>query len=147
MKTILVATDYSDAANNAVEYASELAKKSNSKIILLNVLKLSPHVSNSLASSADIEKLISQGEKRLAAFSQSIHEKHGIEVEHALMQEDTIESLRQYVSVHDIDLVVMGIDSNLLEYKWLGNTTTAAIDLQKFPLLVVPNDIHFQSIK
>lgn len=63
-----------------------------------------------------------------------------------LRKDDTIESLKEYTSTHHVDLVVMGIESNLTEYKLFGNTTTAAIQLMMFPLLVVPNDIDFDGI-
>ena len=37
MKTILVPTDFSNNANNALKYANEFAKAINNKIVLLHV--------------------------------------------------------------------------------------------------------------
>ena len=63
-----------------------------------------------------------------------------------LRRNETIENLKDYCGSHPVDLVVMGIQSNLTEYKLFGNTTTEAVQLMQFPLLVVPNDIQFTGI-
>ena len=40
MKTILLATDFSNAANNATNYAIELAASHGSKLVLINAYSL-----------------------------------------------------------------------------------------------------------
>lgn len=146
MKTILVATDYSEPASNAMNYAALLAQKTGAELILLNVYKLSIHASNSLASNSSIEHLIKKSEGQLIELALETEDRYKIKVGYELGQDDTIDSLKAYIDTHSVDLVVMGIESNLIEYKWFGNTTTAAIGLMKFPLLVVPNDIPFNGI-
>ena len=147
MKTILVATDFSDPANNAVDYAAHLAKQTGAELILFNVFKLNIHASNSLASNSSIEKLIDKNEDQLTELAEELEEKYQIRARWELRKNDAIDSLKEYMDSHSVDLVVMGIESNLTEYKLFGNTTTAAIKLMQFPLLVVPNDIHFEGIK
>ena len=146
MKTILVATDFSAPANNAVSYAAHLAQNSGAELILFNVFKLSIHASNSLASSSNVEQMIARDEEQLRTLAQEIEENSKITVRWVLEKDNTIEKLKEYTKNNPVDLVVMGIESNLTEYKWLGNTTTAAIKLMQFPLLVVPNDIQFEGI-
>lgn len=146
MKTILVATDYSAAANNAVDYAAQLASKTGAELVLFHVYKVSVHVSNSLGSFASIEKLVKKSEERLNEYAIEISKRYGIKVRYELMRDDTILGLKKYTREHLVDLVVMGIESNRIEYKWFGNTTTEAIKLMQFPLLVVPNDIQFSGI-
>ncbi|MBI1289122.1 MAG: hypothetical protein GC178_16270 [Flavobacteriales bacterium] len=147
MKTILVATDYSVPANNALEYAAQLAQKTNARLILLNVYKLNIHSSNSLASASDIDHLVKRSETKLIELALETEGRFKIKVDYELGKDDTVESLSKYIKTHAVNLVVMGIESNLVEYKWFGNTTTAAIQLMQFPLLVVPNDITFQGIQ
>lgn len=146
MKTILVATDYSSPANNAVEYAAHLAKDAGTELILFNVYKLSIHASNSMASSSNVEHLKEQNEIHLSELAKDISDRFEINVSWEVGKDDTVESLKVYTQNNPVDLVVMGIESNLTEYKLFGNTTTAAIKLMQFPLLVVPNDIHFEGI-
>ncbi|WP_258104870.1 universal stress protein [Marinoscillum sp. MHG1-6] len=143
---ILVATDFSPAANNAVDYAAHLAQTTDSELILFNVFKLNIHASNSLASTSSIDNLIRKSENELIRQSRDLQESHKIKVSWELKKDDTIGSLKQYMKTHWVDLVVMGIESNLIEYKLFGNTTTSAIHLMQFPLLVVPNEIPFAGI-
>ncbi|MBV6639467.1 MAG: universal stress protein [Cyclobacteriaceae bacterium] len=146
MKTILVATDFSAPANNAVDYASHLAKETGAELILFSVHKLSTHASNSLATTTHIDDLLKKKEDQLLALAQKLSNQFGISVRWELKKDDPILDLKNYTKTHPVDLVVMGIESNLIEYKLLGNTTTAAIKLLQFPLLVVPNDIDFTEI-
>ncbi|XOV93603.1 MAG: universal stress protein [Bacteroidota bacterium] len=146
MKTILVATDFSDPAKNAVDYAAHLSQGTGAELILFSVYKLSIHASNSMASMSHIDDLVKKKEEELVKLTQEIKEQYKISVRWELRKDDPIYSLKSYTDTHPVDLVVMGIESNLIEYKLLGNTTTAAIQLMRFPLLVVPNDIHFKEI-
>jgi len=146
MKTILVATDFSDPAKNAVEYATHIAKETDAELILFSVYKLSIHASNSLATTTHVDDLMKKKEDQLNALAKKLSDQYKITVRWELRKDDPIADLKSYTKAHPVDLVVMGIESNLIEYKLLGNTTTAAIKLLQFPLLVVPDDIDFTEI-
>lgn len=143
MKTILVATDYSAAADNAVEYSARLAKDTGAELLLFNVFKLSPHASNALPSTAAVDDLVAQSEDRLHDAARAVAGRHGIAVRWFLGKDDTVQSLSAYMKTHPVDLVAMGIESGLTEYKLFGNTTTDVIHLMQFPLLVVPNGLEY----
>ena len=146
MKTILVATDYSSAATNAVDYAANLAKATSAELVLFNVYRLSIHASNSMASATSIDHRFEQNQDKLEELTNDTAKRYGIKARWELTEGDTIGGLKSFTSAHLVDLVVMGIESNLLEYKLFGNTTTAAIRLMQFPLLVVPNDVQYTGI-
>lgn len=146
MKSILVATDFSSPATNAVEYAGHLARVTGAKLILFNVYQLSIHARNSLASTSSLDKLRVKNDQKLLEMTKELVERFQIQVDWALENGETVESLSKQVAEHPVDLVVMGIESNLTEYKLFGNTTTAVIQLMEFPLLVVPNDIEFKQL-
>ncbi len=146
MKTILVATDYSSPASNAVDFAANISSETGASLILFNVHKLSVHARNSLASSDSIEHRIKQSEEQLVKHCQEVSDQYKINVEWELGKDDTVESLKEFTSKHSVDLLVMGIESNLTEYKLFGNTTTDTIKLMQFPLLVVPHDVHYNGI-
>lgn len=147
MKTILVATDYSEPAENAVNFAANIARETDAELILFNVFKPSIHASNSMASSEDIQHLKNLNEVKLIEVAMEIKDQFDITVFWEVAEADTIESLKNYTANHPVDLVVMGIESNKTEYKIFGNTTTGAIKLMQFPLLVVPNDVNFEGIQ
>ncbi len=141
MKNLLVATDFSAAATNAVEYAAQLARTLGAELTLFNVFKLDVHAANARVSSANIEHHRRNNEKQLEDLAVNLAQQHQLHVKWACLADDTIERLREYVAQHPVGLVVMGIESNLPEYKLFGNTTTAAIKVRGFPVLVVPNGV------
>jgi nucleotide-binding universal stress UspA family protein len=147
MKTIVVATDYSATANNALRFGANLARAFNAELVLLNVYHPSVHVANSLMTPDAIDHILLNNENRLRELAVITAFEYQVQVSSVSKTADTIEALEDYVASRPVDLVVMGMDSSLLEYKLFGNTTTAAIRSLKFPLLVVPNDIPFKSLK
>lgn len=148
MNTILVATDHSTTAQNAVNYTAHLAKVTGSELILFNVFKLSVHSRNSITTStSSIDNQLHESEERLQGLCDELEGSFGINVRWEIGKDDTIDSLKTFMKDHIVDLVVMGIESNLTEYKLFGNTTTAAIKLMQFPLLVVPHDVAFNGLK
>jgi nucleotide-binding universal stress UspA family protein len=58
MITILVATDFSTIADNAVEYAAALAKQFHAKLILYNAFMIPVHAANSLINAASFQSLL-----------------------------------------------------------------------------------------
>jgi nucleotide-binding universal stress UspA family protein len=147
MKSILVATDYSAPADNAVVFAAQLAEASQAELILFNVFKMGIHSSNAIASLEAIEHKRQKSEARLSELAEALRSELHCSVRYVQGKDDTITSLKQYTDEHPVDLVVMGIESNLVEYKLFGNTTTEAIRLMSFPLLVVPNDIEYEGLR
>lgn len=147
MEKILIATDYSITASNALNYAAHLAQKTNAQLIIFNVYKLSIHASNSMATTSTINHLYDNSKNQLLKLVEETKKNYDINVIGELGKDDTIEGLEKYTTNNPVDIVVMGIESDLIEYKIFGNTTTAAIKLMKFPLLVVPNNISFNDIK
>jgi len=147
MKKILIATDFSAPANNALDYAANLAQKVGSDLVIFSVYTMSIHASNSHASATLFKELMKKDEDKLINLGKEIEEKFNIDVKTVFMTDDVISSLKKYLKAQPVDLVVMGIESNLTEYKLFGNTTTDAIKMRQFPLLVVPNDVKFSGYK
>jgi len=147
MKTILVATDYSVTATNALHYGASLARAFDAELILFNVYNLSAHVRNALIGPEAIDHIIKNNEDRLNEVATETAKRYQIKVKPVVRTTDTVEEMGVYLDANPVDLVVMGMDRNLPENQLLGNTTTTAIRRIKYPLLVVPNDISFEGIK
>lgn len=147
MKNILVATDFSDAATNAVTYAAMLAREFKAELTLFNAFKPDVHTANSRSSSASLALLKKHNEERLAELAAHTSTLHALPVHWRCVADSPVERLAEYASQHPVDLVVMGIEADLPEYKLFGNTTTAVIKLRKFPVLVVPNGVTLGAMK
>jgi len=146
MKKIIVATDYSAIANNALEFGAHLAQVFQADLVLFNVYHMSAHVSNSRINADAIDQIIHNNEIRLKDLAAETAKQYGLRVHAVSKTSDTVGELENYATAEHADLVVMGMESNLVEYKLLGNTTTAAIHRMKFPVLVVPQDARFKGI-
>lgn len=147
MKTIIVSTDYSSTANNALKFGGNLAQAFNANLVLFNVYHPSAHTSNSLITPAEIDHIMKNNEERLEKLTYKTARRYQINVSYVVKTGDTVGQLVESAAAVEADLIVMGVDSNLMEYKLFGNTTTAAIRRLKTPIFVVPNDVQFKGIK
>lgn len=146
MNTVLVATDYSQTANNALAYAAQLAKLFDAKIQLFHAFQLSEHVLNGLASTATIDLMARENKQRLVALATQTAANYGLQVE-AVSKTGTVEEqLVPFIEEYTPDLLVVGMDTDVLAYKWFGNTTTSLIKVLHMPLLVVPNGAKLEQI-
>ncbi|MBT33134.1 MAG: hypothetical protein CMO01_26030 [Thalassobius sp.] len=147
MKTIIVATDYSNAASNALSYAAELANVINAKLVLFNVYHLNIHASNARLSPDKIDQMVKNNEIRLQELADETAQKYNLSVNWYSKMANTVEELEAYATTNTVDLVVMGMETNLMEYRLFGNTTTAAVRRLKFPVLVVPNEVPYKKLE
>lgn len=147
MKTFIVATDFSEEAENAINYAAALAVEVNAKIILFNSFMIPLHVSNSILPADNIAELERKNEELLQEKATAIAESFGITTsfESKLMR-DVHEELGLLFDDHQADLIVMGMASRSVSQDIFGNTTTSAIMQLKYPVLAVPKDVKFTKI-
>lgn len=151
MKTILVPTDFSDNASNALYYAAALASQTNSRLVLVhavandvielpgNPFDLKPDLRLETYYLAKLEHLASR-----------IRAKHGtaLEVSTICVHGNMLVHLNELVISHQADLVVMGTKGahNLLT-KLMGTNTAKFIGQAVCPVLAVPISAWYQGIK
>lgn len=150
MKTILVPTDFSMNAENALHYAINLAKKEKSKIILLHTYLIDYPVSYT---SVD---LIEKQKKDALEHSDQLLEKEAMkiiyagEIDYERISEEnsTIDAILKVIKEREIDLVIMGTkgESNLANVIF-GSTTAAVIEKAPCTVIAVPEDASFKTIK
>jgi nucleotide-binding universal stress UspA family protein len=147
MKTIIVATDFSPVADNAVAYAADLAKRIQAKLVLFNAFILPVAASNTLITGSAYEELVEESLTRLRKNTLSISAAGNIEVAHELKFDNVVEELELLQVQYKADLVVLGMEESSLEQDLLGNTTTSAIRKLHCPVLVVPSGAKFLGMK
>lgn len=140
MKTILVATDYTKASRQAVEYAATLARLKQSKVVLFNSFELPAEVAYPSGVCPHISKLMDDNKILLNEYANEIAEKFAIEVDWCSTLSFVEEELDRLVKELPADLVVMGMKKEAAEYPFFGSTTTRIIAKGKYPVLVVPED-------
>lgn len=147
MKVILVATDYSKEAENAVEYAAAAARVVGARLVLFHLYKLSVHAMNSRLGPGSFDDLYKASRKRLEDRAAELSSRYGIRVEADWHKDDFYTELKQSIMYFNADILVLGMAEKSLEQDMLGNTTTAVIHRLRFPVLAVPYGVRFEGIK
>ena len=145
--TIIATTDFSEIAENAVEYAAAYANASNARLVLFNAFSYPLHASNAQLSAKNFEELFDKNLERLENNAKTLSEKYNIEViaESSLKYiEDELIVLSEKYEPH---MIVMGMVDKTLEQDLMGNTTTSAIKMVDVPVLAVPLKAKFNTLK
>jgi len=146
MKTIIVATDFSHNADNAISYAGSLAAFTGAKIVLFNAYQVPVHASNTLLSPNAIDELFEANELRLKKLALGVSKKYNVSVDGIAKLAVLSKALESLVPQLEADLVVMGVHSCSWDDQVFGNNTTAIIRTANYPVLIVPNCASFNGI-
>ena len=147
MHTILVPTDFSDNAKNAVAYAAQLAKKMNASLLLLHAYMMPTPVSEVPYIMVNAEELQKDNERLATDTVQKIQTDYGINATSIVRLGFPSDEIESVIEDQPIDLVVMGMKGMGALEKMMGSTTTATIKKVKKPVLVVPEDATYGDIK
>lgn len=146
MKQILVPTDFSKTAENAMRVACEIAKKKNAKLLVMNVYGI-PYSSNPVM--IDLTDVLSENaQKSMNDFVQPFIEKYSdVEIDTFCSFGAVSELVAE--KAKDFDLVVMGTNgSSGLEEVFIGSHTSNLIQrINKTPVLAIPSNFSFENFK
>lgn len=147
MKKIIVATDFSAEADNAMEYAAKAAAEQQYELVLYSLQNVSIHALNARLSAGamDSHQLMKKSELEEAAAK--LTKDFGVVTTTYFASGDFFETLEECIADTGADMVVMGMAEKSLEQDMLGNTTTAAIHRLKIPILAVPSEAKYSGIK
>jgi len=147
MKTLIIATDFSKEAENALEYAGALAQQMHVKLVLVNSFSIPVHAANSLLSASAFQDLMDHNNEVLNKRALKLASEYSIEVDYECGLLDLTNELDQLMVKHNARLVIMGMAARSVEQDLFGNTTTAAIMKLKYPVLAIPMGSKFEGIK
>lgn len=141
IKTILVPTDFSVAATNAVNYAAMISKVTGARIILLHVNELPALLTNEQALAADFTLIEKDIQKHLDEIRLQLIRDNDIEVVCHTALGLTIPEIKDEVEKERVDLVLMGTKG---AHGWkellIGSQTSKVIEKCKCPILVLPEN-------
>lgn len=148
MKKILVATDFSDAAKNATQYAAALAQQFNASLHLLHVfLEPAPALDVPVTWGDNVEAEQKEKSAHLAAEATSLQTSYpGILVSTDVVMGFTGESIADEADKGSVDLVVVGMKGGK-HSRFLGSNVITAIRKVSRPVLVVPEGVAFKPVK
>ncbi len=148
-KTILIPTDFSENAQNAINYAISMYNGENPEYILLNSYRIIPvGAEEYLTDITDFEGMSKQGlDQVMKTIKKSFpNKKLNIEVVSKLGY--PVEAMDKIVKRKKVDIVVMGTKgASGLREVLIGSNTSDAIKTLTCPVLAVPEKSIFKTPK
>lgn len=152
MKKILVPTDFSDQAFNALKAAARIARKSNAEIILLHIIDLPQETMDMVRPGYDLPEIIffkNHAESRLTETSLS-PELHGLTVSQVLKLGRTFSEVTEVAKVNNVDMIVMGSHgASGFKELFIGSNTEKVIRTSEVPVLAIKgneSEIKFDKV-
>lgn len=143
MKRILVPTDFSKYAENALKAAAQIAKKNNSELFLLHMLELPSQMSDTITEGNSIPEVMFFIEKAREML-ESIKERpylNGIIVNEAVLFESAFKGIIEFSKKNDIELIIMGSRGlSGFEEILIGSNTEKVVRHSEIPVLVIKKD-------
>lgn len=150
MNLILAPTDFSKASRSAINYAAEIAKRAKAKLVLLHVYQpviIPSETPVVLPLSEEIER---EGLRKLRRIRYQLLTKHGrrFNVELSCQEGPVATTIQDYAQEQNVNLIVLGTHgAGYLEENLIGSVTSDLIARAKTPVLSVPANSKFKSIK
>ncbi len=129
---ILVATDFSPAAWQAIKAGVALAKMPASKILLLHV-----YPNRTGDTDASEQNHFANVRNKISKIASDLSKNHGIEIDSLVLNGDVSNVIAKFVKENDVDIVLMGANSTSLD-SHLGRHTTLVIESSPAPVMVIP---------
>jgi nucleotide-binding universal stress UspA family protein len=149
MNTILVPTDFSSTADNAVRYAIEIARKSKSKIVLFHAYQLPMTTSEIQLIVITQEELERESINRLNEEKTKLENAEGkeIKIETKVAEGFLVDVVEEVCKEIKADLIVMGITgASKVEEILFGSNTIGIVRHTNCPAIIVPHDATFKQI-
>jgi len=146
MKKILMPTDFSHCAMNALGYAVDIANQFGCKITLLHTYK----TYSTAGMFVSVEKYMEKdAAENLLSIINKIEPKlrNGASIESRLVQGDAIPIIRDIADKSRYDLIIMGTKgASGLKEVFTGSITNGIIKSATTPVLAIPDDFDYQPI-
>lgn len=151
MRKILIPTDFSPVADNALNYAIEIAAKFKSELHMHHVYSVDLRRDYDLSYPADEQPYVKNLEQKMNSAKQRISEKiaqKGLELYTKVSDTHILTLFKKTVRQLDIDLIIMGTKGASGITKIIfGSVAATALELADAPLLVVPPVSTFGPVK
>ena len=148
MKQILVATDFSNSASNAMIYAIALAKILKMDVVAIHAIHPTEGINNSTYNAIFIEDYYAKKREALSDWALRLQDKsYGQEVKISTLCDigflKTVVS--KYIQDHPVELLVMGITGSTGITGIVGSNASMMVTKMRIPTLIVPLESNFPS--
>ncbi len=161
MKTILLPTDFSPAAENAAKYAIEFARYIKAGVKLFHAIKVpaeAPMAAQVAWPLVDYQTIKTDTDQELRILAnrltlklvkqKDVKVQYMPQISYCCQVGDVTEAVKNVATDHDINLIVMGLwNSGSINRLLAGSTSHHMIEKTNLPLMLIPADARFKPIK
>ncbi len=143
MNKILVPTDFSEQAENALKVAAILAKKHNAEIYLLHMLEIPLQEIDPVNAHSEIPEAIFFMKLAHQKFEDLIASDYldGVTVHETVKSDISFTEIKEACNEFDIDLIVMGSHgASGLKEMFIGSNAEKVVRTSDVPVLVIKNE-------
>jgi nucleotide-binding universal stress UspA family protein len=146
MKKILIPTDFSIYADLAIEAGAQIAKKTNSEIVLIHMLELPTHMNDAISNEKSIPEIMlfkRKAEEKLKHIKDRPY-LDGVKVTEVLRLDGAYTGVINHTKQNnDIDLIVMGSHGATgINEIFIGSNTEKVVRQSEIPVLVIKKKIE-----
>jgi len=155
MKKILVPTDFSDLANNALDLAVAIADKINAELLVLNVVEMVSYQGFNTSGSVEtgdpmdqiyIQELVKHNEAQIQDLIDEPKFKN-VNISGYVQVGNAYTSISEDITKNDVDLVIMGSKgASGIEEILLGSNTEKVVRYSKVPVLTVKGPVEIKDL-
>ena len=146
MNRILVPTDFSANAYNAMDYAVAIANVFGAAIHLVHTFKISSRA-GMLMSMDDRIREEAERNLQLVVDKYASQLRNDASIQPRVLKGDTTATLAHFAEQLEVELIVMGTQgASGLKEVFLGSTTSGLIKHTDIPVLAIPSEARFEGI-
>ncbi len=150
MKKLLIPTDFSSTADNAIKAAIQLAKAGSMEIFLMHSFETMGSVYTDYmgANKEYNRELLNEDRDKLNDIKLQLEQENDVSITSVMYAGTFNEAINEAVKENNIDIIVMGTHgaSGIKEKLW-GSNTSSVIGNCTVPVLVIPNDYKWSTPK
>ena len=149
IRRILVPTDYSLTANNALIYALALAQELDAQVFVLNAYRI-PSAATTTGypiayyEAVSIDELKQEADRRMDTLKHDYLYASNVPYECLTQLGPAVDIITHTAEEKNIDLIVMGTQKADKAKAWLGSVTTDTVKSSRYPVLAVPNEARYE---
>lgn len=154
MDKLLLASDFSDSSNNALNFAKGIAAKAVSEVLIFNSAPLpvlEPTIPTFMMEEILEDQEYSAKEKLRQSCDLVSSEKYldgsRVGCDYKFSPGIAVTEIAEVAKRENVELVVMGAYDNSITSKWVGSTTISTLDRVSCPVLAVPAEAMFQGFQ
>lgn len=148
IRRILVPTDFSPTANNALRYALDLAQEVEAKVFIMHTY----HIPSAAVTAAypvgyyeavSMDELKKEADQRMKKLERDYLHSTKVAYECITQLGLAVDMIARTAEEKSVDLIVMGTQQADGAKTWLGSVTTDTVK-SDYPVLAVPHEAHFE---